>query len=142
MTVFALLALRVVLQAALLREEHDPGTGAPVLCPNCDLIVADMAFCPNCGIATNASSRSSRAARASSTAAMSFAGSGVREVSPTVDRRNDGVVGLKNEIVELGAGDGAQKVKLFGRIGSGQEVQRPVPDRRAPQVRMVKTDPV
>jgi hypothetical protein len=63
MTVFALLALRVVLQAALLREEHDPGTGAPVLCPNCDLIVADMAFCPNCGIATNASSRSSRAAR-------------------------------------------------------------------------------
>ena len=32
MTVFALLALRVVLQAALLREEHEPGSGAPLLC--------------------------------------------------------------------------------------------------------------
>jgi hypothetical protein len=63
MTVFALLALRVVLQAALLREEHEPGSGAPVLCPNCDHLVPDMAFCPSCGIATNASSRSSRAAR-------------------------------------------------------------------------------
>jgi hypothetical protein len=63
MTVFALLALRVVLQAALLREEHEPGSGAPVLCSNCDQIVPDMAFCQNCGIATNASSRSSRGAR-------------------------------------------------------------------------------
>jgi hypothetical protein len=63
MTVFALLALRVVLQAALLREEHEPGSGAPVLCPNCDQLVPDMAFCSNCGIATNASSRSSRTAR-------------------------------------------------------------------------------
>jgi hypothetical protein len=63
MTVFALLALRVVLQAALLREEHELGSGAPVLCPNCDNLVPDMAFCPSCGIATNASSQSSRAAR-------------------------------------------------------------------------------
>jgi hypothetical protein len=63
MTIFALLALRVVLQAALLRGEHEAGSGAPVLCPQCGLIVPDMAFCPNCGIATNASSRSSRAAR-------------------------------------------------------------------------------
>jgi len=58
MTVFALLALRVVLQAALLREEHEPGSGAPLLCPNCGQVVPEMAFCPNCGIATNASSRS------------------------------------------------------------------------------------
>ncbi len=63
MTVCALIALRVVLQAALLREEHEPGSGAPLLCPNCDQLVPDMAFCSNCGIATNASSRSSRAAR-------------------------------------------------------------------------------
>jgi len=63
MTVFALLALRVVLQAALLREEHEPGSGAPLLCPNCGQVVPDMAFCPNCGIATNASSRSSRTMR-------------------------------------------------------------------------------
>jgi hypothetical protein len=63
MTVFALLALRFVLHAALLREEHEPGSGAPVLRPNCDQLVPDMAFCSNCGIATNASSRSSRTAR-------------------------------------------------------------------------------
>jgi hypothetical protein len=63
MTVFALLALRVVLQAALLREDHEPGSGAPLLCANCDHVVPDMAFCPNCGVATNASSRSSRTTR-------------------------------------------------------------------------------
>ena len=51
MTVFALLALRVVLQAALLREEHEPGSGAPLLCPNCGQLVPDMAFCSNCGVA-------------------------------------------------------------------------------------------
>jgi hypothetical protein len=63
MTVFALLALRVVLQAALLREQHEPGSGEPLLCANCDQVVPDMAFCANCGVATNASSRSSRIAR-------------------------------------------------------------------------------
>jgi hypothetical protein len=63
MTVFAVLALRVVLQAALLREQHEPGSGAPLLCANCDQVVPDMEFCPSCGIATNASSRSSRTAR-------------------------------------------------------------------------------
>jgi hypothetical protein len=63
MTVFALLALRVVLQAALLREEHDRGSGAPLLCPNCGQVVPDTAFCSNCGFAANTSSRSSRRAR-------------------------------------------------------------------------------
>jgi hypothetical protein len=63
MTVFALLALRVVLQAALLREEHEPGSGAPLVCANCNHVVPEMAFCSNCGIATHASSRSSRTAR-------------------------------------------------------------------------------
>jgi len=63
MTIFALLALRVVLQAALLREEHEPGSGGPLLCANCDQVVPDMAFCANCGVATNASSRSSRTTR-------------------------------------------------------------------------------
>ena len=62
-TVFALLALRVVLQAALLYEGHEPGSGALLLCPNCDHVVPDMAFCSNCGVATNASSRSSRTTR-------------------------------------------------------------------------------
>src|SRR5258707_7231550 len=63
MTVFALLALRVVLQAALLREEPEPGSGGPLLCANCDQVVPDMAFCADCGVATNASSRSSRTTR-------------------------------------------------------------------------------
>jgi predicted amidophosphoribosyltransferase len=63
MTMFALLALRVVLQAALLREEHEPGSGGPMLCANCGQVVPDMAFCANCGVATHASSRSSRTMR-------------------------------------------------------------------------------
>jgi hypothetical protein len=62
-TVVALLALRVVLHMALLYEEHDHGSGAPLPCPNCDHVTPDTAFCPNCGVARNASSRSSRNAR-------------------------------------------------------------------------------
>jgi hypothetical protein len=60
----ALLALRIGLQAALLRDEHD--TTSPteqVLCPHCDHVVPDMAFCPNCGVAARSASRTSRTAR-------------------------------------------------------------------------------
>jgi hypothetical protein len=63
-TVLALLVLRIVLQAALLYEEHDDGCpDEPVLCLECEYVVPDMAFCAHCGIAANASSRSSRTAR-------------------------------------------------------------------------------
>ena len=59
-----LLALRIGLQVALLREEHDVKNPAEqVLCPHCDHIVPDMAFCPNCGVAARSASRTSRAAR-------------------------------------------------------------------------------
>jgi hypothetical protein len=62
--VVALLALRLALQMALLHEAHDPILSAvPLLCPHCGHVVPDMAFCPNCGVATRASSRSSRTAR-------------------------------------------------------------------------------
>lgn len=57
------LALRVVLHLALLREAHDPITQEPLLCEHCAHVVPDMAFCPACGVATRASSRSSRIAR-------------------------------------------------------------------------------
>jgi hypothetical protein len=60
---FLLVALRLVLHMALLREAHDPITQEPLLCENCGHVVPDMAFCPACGLATRASSRSSRAAR-------------------------------------------------------------------------------
>jgi hypothetical protein len=62
-TVVALLALRIGLQLALLHEAHDPIVGAPLLCAHCNMVVPDMAFCPHCGVATRASSRSSRATR-------------------------------------------------------------------------------
>jgi hypothetical protein len=58
-----MLALRLVLHMALLREAHDPITQEPLLCEHCGHVVPDMAFCPACGVATRASSRSSRAAR-------------------------------------------------------------------------------
>jgi hypothetical protein len=57
------LGLRVVVHVALLRETHDPITQEPLLCENCGHVVPDMAFCPACGLATRASSRSSRAER-------------------------------------------------------------------------------
>jgi hypothetical protein len=62
--VIALLALRAGVQAALLHEAHDEmNPQAHVLCPHCDHVVPDTAFCPNCGVATRAASRTSRAAR-------------------------------------------------------------------------------
>ncbi len=57
----ALLLLRIGLHLALLHEEHDEiQSDEPVLCPNCNHVVPDMAFCPACGVATHAASRSSR----------------------------------------------------------------------------------
>jgi hypothetical protein len=64
--VIALLALRIGLQAALLHEAHDEtNPGEQVLCPHCDHVVPDMAFCPNCGVAARTASRTSRAVRRS-----------------------------------------------------------------------------
>jgi hypothetical protein len=62
--VVALLVLRIGLHLALLHEEHDEiSADEPLLCPHCGHVVPDMAFCPSCGVATRASSRSSRATR-------------------------------------------------------------------------------
>jgi hypothetical protein len=60
----ALFLLRVGLHLALLHEAHDEiQSDEPLLCPHCGHVVPDMAFCPACGVATRASSRSSRDAR-------------------------------------------------------------------------------
>jgi hypothetical protein len=60
----ALLLLRIGLHLALLHEAHDEiHSDEPVLCPHCNTVVPDMAFCPACGVATHASSRSSRKLR-------------------------------------------------------------------------------
>ena len=54
----ALLLLRLGLHLALLHEAHDEiQSDEPVLCPHCNHVVPDMAFCPACGVATHASSR-------------------------------------------------------------------------------------
>lgn len=59
----AVLMVRTGLHLALLHEAHDPITDEPLICPHCEQVVPDMAFCPACGVATRASSRSSRQAR-------------------------------------------------------------------------------
>ena len=59
-----LLGLRLSLQLALLHEAHDPiDEDRPLLCPHCEHVVPDMAFCPACGAATRASSQLSRRER-------------------------------------------------------------------------------
>ena len=63
MALIALLAVRICVQLALLHEEPDPYSGDPVLCVHCDRVVPDMAFCPACGAAARASSRTSRCLR-------------------------------------------------------------------------------
>jgi rRNA maturation endonuclease Nob1 len=63
---FALVALRIGLQVALLHETRDEvDADAQVLCPHCDHVVPDAAFCPNCGVAARAASRTSRTNRRS-----------------------------------------------------------------------------
>jgi hypothetical protein len=62
--VVALLALRIGIQAALLHEARDEmRPSEQVLCPHCEHVVPDTAFCPNCGVAGRAASRTSRDAR-------------------------------------------------------------------------------
>ncbi|MGH3674136.1 MAG: zinc ribbon domain-containing protein [Mycobacterium sp.] len=62
--VVALLLLRIGLHLALLHEAHDEiHSDEPLLCPHCQHVVPDMAFCPACGVATRAASRSSRTER-------------------------------------------------------------------------------
>jgi rRNA maturation endonuclease Nob1 len=57
-------ALRFGLQLAMLSEAHEPMTPeSPILCPTCMHVVPDMTFCPACGVASHASSRTSREAR-------------------------------------------------------------------------------
>ena len=64
MTVIVLVILRMVLQLALLHEQHDPiRPDQPLLCTHCEHVVPDMAFCAACGVATRASSQQSRRRR-------------------------------------------------------------------------------
>jgi hypothetical protein len=66
LTAVALVALRLGVQVALLNETHDEmNADAQVLCPHCDHVVPDAAFCPNCGVAARAASRTSRMQRRS-----------------------------------------------------------------------------
>jgi len=67
MTAVVLVLLRIALQMALLKEAKDAiQEDEPLLCVHCEMVVPDMAFCPACGVATRASSRSSRNDRRSS----------------------------------------------------------------------------
>jgi hypothetical protein len=60
----ALWALRLVVHVTLLLEaSDDDSTNAPVLCPPCDYVVPELAFCAHCGVAARAASRSSRVER-------------------------------------------------------------------------------
>ncbi len=58
--VLALLALRYGLHAVLLHEEHQVSIGAPSVCTHCEQVVPNMPFCPHCGYAHRAASRSAR----------------------------------------------------------------------------------
>jgi rRNA maturation endonuclease Nob1 len=60
----AVVALRVGIQVAVLNEPQDPlHLELPILCPGCGHVVPDASFCPACGVAAHAASRSSREAR-------------------------------------------------------------------------------
>ncbi|WP_445166071.1 zinc ribbon domain-containing protein [Mycolicibacterium sp. Dal123E01] len=60
----AVVALRVGMQVAVLHEPQDPlHPELPILCAECGHVVPDVAFCPACGVAAHAASRTSREAR-------------------------------------------------------------------------------
>ncbi len=80
-TALALIAVRVGVQAALLNEPHEVlDSSGRVLCPQCETVVPDLPFCPNCGVAAHAASRTSRAARR---AAADDGAAAVRRTSDT-----------------------------------------------------------
>ncbi len=59
--VLALLVLRLALQLALLHQTRDPiREDRQLLCVHCEMVVPDMAFCPSCGAATRACTRTTR----------------------------------------------------------------------------------
>lgn len=64
LTALALLTLRFSVQMALLHELTDTPGDSPVPCLHCDHLVPDMPYCPDCGAAARASSRTWRRARA------------------------------------------------------------------------------
>jgi hypothetical protein len=62
--VLALVALRIAVHSTVLVEHPDDASPRePVLCPQCEHVVPELPFCPNCGVAGHAASRTSRAAR-------------------------------------------------------------------------------
>ena len=63
MTVVAVLVLRIGLAPGLAARGARPDHRRTLLCPHCEQVFPDMAFCPACGVAARASSRSSRRAR-------------------------------------------------------------------------------
>ena len=62
-TALIMVLLRAGIQSALLHETPDPSTRRPVRCGRCDHTVPDLPFCPECGAATRALSRSARRRR-------------------------------------------------------------------------------
>jgi hypothetical protein len=46
---------------------------------------------------------------------------------------------LEDQVVQVGGSDGAQRGKLIGCLLLGEDVERPVADGAAPQVRMVES---
>lgn len=66
LTVVALYVLRIVVHSTLLHAQpEDAQPDDVVLCPECEHVVADLPFCPRCGLAGQATSRTSRAWRRS-----------------------------------------------------------------------------
>lgn len=63
LTAMSLVTLRLAIQLVLLHEATDPGTGRAVVCEDCQRTVPDRPFCPGCGAAARATSRSARALR-------------------------------------------------------------------------------
>lgn len=62
-TAASLVTVRVAIQTALLYETPVPASRALVICEDCEATIPDMSFCPQCGGAARASSRSERVLR-------------------------------------------------------------------------------
>lgn len=62
-TVVGVVLLRIGLHHVLLHEAQRETVGPPRVCPHCSHIVPAMAFCPHCGVAERATTRSHRGHR-------------------------------------------------------------------------------
>lgn len=131
LTALAMLTVRFGVQTALLNEDTDPPTGRRVQCAHCRSTAGDMPFCPTCGAASRATSRSMREQHGSS--ATAFGAASVIAVLalalaayPAVAHRVPAIGGAYARLLAASTDLGAARDELVRVTAALQQPSRPL----------------